>query len=175
MAPLEIDNPFWRFSLRVYGTPGVAAECLDLQDKLGLDVNVVLFAAWLGAIRDVALGQADLDRVEAAVKVWTADVVRPLRAVRRRLKSVPEIADPQVQALRKRVADTELFSEQVEQALLHELSGVIGHPAAATGEAVVRANVAAVLAAHGADDGAFPLPGLFAASMQARERARAAL
>jgi uncharacterized protein (TIGR02444 family) len=163
MPPLEIDNPFWRFSLRVYAAPGVAAECLDLQDRLGLDVNVVLFAAWLGAERGLQVGQADLDRIEQAVGGWSDGVVKPLRAVRQRLKQMSEIADPQVQALRKRVAGTELFSEQVEQALLYRLADDIGRPLSGPGKAASRANIAAILATRGADEAAFPLPKLLAA------------
>ena len=34
-------SPFWRFSLRIY--PAVADTCLELQDRFGVDVNVLLF------------------------------------------------------------------------------------------------------------------------------------
>jgi uncharacterized protein (TIGR02444 family) len=46
---LDTGNPFWRFSLAVYKAPGVAAECLALQETLGNDVKVLLFCAFLGA------------------------------------------------------------------------------------------------------------------------------
>jgi uncharacterized protein (TIGR02444 family) len=164
MTPLEIDNPFWQFSLQVYGAPGVAAECLELQDRLGLDVNIVLFAVWLGATRGIVLEQADLDRIEQAVAEWTVAVVRPLRVVRQTLKAMPEIADPEVQALRKRVADTELRSEQIEQALLYRLAGDLARPTAVPDESAARANVAAILGRRGADADVFPLGKLLAAS-----------
>jgi uncharacterized protein (TIGR02444 family) len=166
MAPLEIDNSFWKFSLRVYGSPGVAAECLELQDKHGFDVNVVLFAAWLGASRGIVLEQADLDRIEQAVADWTALVVRPLRAVRQTLKMMPEIADPDVQALRKQVADTELRSEQIEQALLYRLADGFGQPSAAPGDRAARANVVTIFGRRGVDAAAFPLSKLIAASSE---------
>lgn len=164
MVALEIDNPFWQFSLRVYGSPGVAAECLELQDRLGLDVNVVLFAAWLGASRGIVLDQADLDRIEQMVSDWTAAVVRPLRTVRQTLKVMPVISDPEVQALRKRVADTELRAEQIEQAQLYRLSDSFGEPSPAPDGSAARANVAVILGLRGADAGAFPLRKLLAAS-----------
>jgi uncharacterized protein (TIGR02444 family) len=167
MIPLEIDNPFWQFSLRVYGTPGVAEECLDVQDKLGIDVNVLLYAAWLGAIRGVTLQEADLLRIEEAVSPWSANVVQPLRAVRRGMKTMPETADLQVQVLRKRVADAELFSEQVEQALLFRLAESIGRSGEISDQ-TARGNVVSVLVRHGADDAAFPLRNLLAASGAAR-------
>jgi uncharacterized protein (TIGR02444 family) len=37
------DDPFWRFSLDLYGRPGVAPACLALQDEAGADVNLVLY------------------------------------------------------------------------------------------------------------------------------------
>lgn len=162
MPPLEIDNPFWQFSLRVYGAPGVAAECLDLQDKRGLDINVVLFAAWLGAERGVQLDASDINRIGQAVANWSDSVVRPLRAVRQGLKLMPEIAWSEVQALRKRVADTELFSEQIEQAQLYRLATDFGRPSSQPADAA-RRNVAAVLATCAADETAFPLKNLLAA------------
>jgi uncharacterized protein (TIGR02444 family) len=163
MQPLEIDNPFWQFSLRVYGEPGVAEECLAVQDKLGADINVVLYAVWLGARRGIVLEQGDLARIDEVVAAWSANVVQSLREVRRDMKTMPEAADLQVQALRKRVADSELFSEQIEQALLFQLATSIGRAAAAS-DATARGNVLSVLARHGADATAFPLQKLLAAA-----------
>ncbi|MFN3348947.1 TIGR02444 family protein [Pseudorhodoplanes sp.] len=161
MAALETDNPFWRFSLRVYAEPGVAEECLAAQDNLGVDVNVLLFAAWLGTERGIALDRTGLARVEAAVAGWADDIVTPLRAVRRRLKQMPEIEEPQVQALRKRIAQIELSAEQIEQALLYRLSdefGCASGSVAATGK-----NVAVVVAARSADPAQFQFCALLAA------------
>lgn len=166
--PLEIDNPFWRFSLRVYGAPGVSGECLELQDKLGADVNVILYAAWLGAVRGIVLREDDLARIEEAVEIWSANVVQPLRKVRRGIAAMPEAADPQLQVLRKKVADTELFSEQIEQALLFQLTESFGKSAGDARSAAQR-NMLTVLARYNGDDAAFPLRKLIAASHAAPE------
>ena len=168
MAPLEIDNPFWRFSLRVYATPGVAEECLEVQDAVGVDVNVKLYAAWLGVTRGVALEDADLRRIDAAVAAWSAGVVQPLRSVRRGLKQSPDISDVEVQALRNRVASVELLSEQVEQAMLYRLADQTGRRLAEP-EAALRGNVAAVLASRGTQAAVFPLHKLLAAAGAAGE------
>src|SRR5690606_306589 len=116
-------------SLRVYAAPGVAEECLEVQDKLGIDVNVMLYAAWLGATRGIAFEQADMQRIDAAVGAWSSGVVQPLREVRRKLRRLPEISERNVQSLRKQVANVELFSEQLEQAMLYRLADDIGRPA----------------------------------------------
>jgi uncharacterized protein (TIGR02444 family) len=113
--PLQLDNAFWRFSLAVYGAPGVAAECLALQEALEIDVNLLLFYAWLGAARRVSLTAGDIERARLLVQSWHAEAVRPLRSVRRRLKS---FSSPESEALRTRVKAIELDAEQVEQAML---------------------------------------------------------
>ena len=72
-----------------------------------------------------------------------------------------------MQALRKRVAETELVSEQLEQALLYRLADDLGRSAAAS-VATAADNIAAVLGARGVDAGALPLHKLLAASDAAR-------
>lgn len=109
------DNPFWKFSLAVYLSPGVGDECLAVQEAHGVDVNVLLFCAWLAHARKVALTQQDIDAIRGEVGVWHDSAVKPLRGVRRYMKNVP---GGDVAALRTRVKAAELEAEQVEQAML---------------------------------------------------------
>lgn len=113
------DNPFWDFSLTVYVRPGVADACLALQDRLGLDVNLLLFCCWTGS-QNQPLDSVEMARLMAAVGEWQRSVVAPLRAVRRRLKQLPGGASGQAGALRQAVKDCELAAEHVEQAMLHD-------------------------------------------------------
>lgn len=112
---------FWSFSLQVYGKPGIAEACIALQDGLGLDVNLLLYCCWHGrACRK--LDEAGLRRAIGAMEGWQREVVKPLRAVRRRLKSgVPPITAGECQALRRKVGDLELESERIAQAALEAL------------------------------------------------------
>jgi uncharacterized protein (TIGR02444 family) len=114
-AELEFDNEFWRFSLRVYATPGVADECLVLQEMFEIDINLLLFCAWLGASRRVVLTQSDIDRADVAVRDWRERVVQPLRGIRQTLKS---ICGDRV-GFRPKVKVIELEAEQMEQAMLY--------------------------------------------------------
>ena len=41
------DNPFWDFSINFYGRDGVEERLLLLQEKLHVDVNLVLTAVGL--------------------------------------------------------------------------------------------------------------------------------
>jgi uncharacterized protein (TIGR02444 family) len=111
---LQAENPLWTFSLVVYAEAGVQQECLALQERLALDVNLLLLCAYAG-VRGVTLSGNDVAAAAGAVAGWHRDVVRPLRAARRALKSV--VRDDAA-ALRAEVKAAELTSEQIEQALL---------------------------------------------------------
>ena len=71
---------FWSFSLAVYGNHAVAAACIALQDRCGLDVNLLLFALFAGS-RGRTLSRTDYERVESAVAPWRENVVWPLREI----------------------------------------------------------------------------------------------
>jgi uncharacterized protein (TIGR02444 family) len=143
---LQCDNPFWRFSLAVYAAPGVAPECLALQDTRGIDVNMLLFCAWLGSLRVVLTGE-DLAAVEATVRSWREQVVQPLRGVRRDIKARPDAVQVDIAALRKDVAALELRAEQIEQAMLYAMAAHLNAPAATmTVAEAIRRNVSLLLA-----------------------------
>ena len=119
MTATAESNPFWMFSLAVYESPGVAAECLALQDKLGIDVNMLLFCAYLGAVERTILSSDQINDIQHVIQEWHEGVVRPLRAARRHLKIFDEQAhDAKIAALRIAAKTAELESERVEQCLL---------------------------------------------------------
>jgi uncharacterized protein (TIGR02444 family) len=111
-----LDTPLWAFALAVYGGDGVADECLDLQERLGLDVNILLFAAFIGAVEAVQLESQDITAASAAVADWQSEIVRPLRQVRRALKPMS------AEGLRAQVKVAELEAEKIELAMLWQWS-----------------------------------------------------
>jgi len=112
---------FWAFSLALYGKPGVAPALLGLQDRLGLDVNLLLFCCWAGAEGRV-LSLADVAAVEATTQAWQAEIIRPLRALRRRLKSgFAALPADSVEAFRRRLGDLEIEGERSAQAAMAPL------------------------------------------------------
>lgn len=119
-------NPFWSFSLRVYRRPGVAPACLALQDRLGLDVNVLLLCLWAAA-RGWRLRPRTMAAAVELSQMWSTTVVRPLRGVRRALKPMDK---PGLRAL---VARVELAAEKLEQAMLHDIA-MAAPPAQASAE-----------------------------------------
>jgi uncharacterized protein (TIGR02444 family) len=82
----DAGDAFWRFSLVFYGRPGVSPACIALQDRHGCDVNIVLFACWVGLTGRGRLGAAELVRAQAASEPWRRGVIEPLRQARRALK-----------------------------------------------------------------------------------------
>ena len=90
----------WRFSLAFYDRPGVPEALIALQDRAGLDVNLILFALWLGVSGRCRLSRAGLATAERAARPIRAEIVEPLRALRRRLKGDP---DADIQRLREGV------------------------------------------------------------------------
>ena len=132
---------FWRFSLSFYARPGVAPALIALQDRAGRDVNLILYALWLGIARGCALDAAGLIAAEAAAAPLRDAVVAELRALRRRLRPDP---DPDIQALRRRIQALEIAAERSVQ---YRLAGALppcGEPAGDRA-AVAAANVAAYL------------------------------
>jgi uncharacterized protein (TIGR02444 family) len=111
----EAPQNFWNFSLGLYGRPGVAPALLALQDALGLDVNMLVFCCW-AASRGRTLTPVDLDAVEAVAEPWQTEVVRPLRALRRRLKGgFPPLPPDRVETYRKGFSDLEIEGEHIAQ------------------------------------------------------------
>ena len=110
---------FWRFSLALYGKPGVSQAAIRLQDRHGLDVNLLLLCCFVGAGGQGALTRAELAQADRAVRRWRQEVVQPLRAVRRALKLPPLAAgDTADGTLRCRILQAELCGEARAQALL---------------------------------------------------------
>jgi len=58
---------FWRFSLAFYARPGMADALIALQDRAGLDVNLMLFALWRGALHGQRLHASEMRAAEAPV------------------------------------------------------------------------------------------------------------
>ena len=132
-------HPFWDYSLRFYADPETQAACLDLQDRLGADVNIVLYALYR-ASRGDQLDLGGLRQADQAVSAWRDDVVRPLRQVRRALK-------PHTHALsaadQSRVHDgikkLELEAEQAQQ---YHLEGLAIAATTMSKDMAARANIA---------------------------------
>ena len=66
----------WTFTVGMYGRSGVAKLCLELQDRCGLDVNMLLFMFFLG---QKGLAPHSISSLEDAVCDWRDNAIIPLR------------------------------------------------------------------------------------------------
>jgi uncharacterized protein (TIGR02444 family) len=138
-SPVEMESPLWRFSLAVYRGAGVQEECLGVQERFGVDVNLLMLCAYAGAVEGAVLSPSDVADALEASGAWHGNVVKELRQVRRTLKPWGAGAhDPEkwapvfgkdhapskspfgnvVEALRTKVKGAELEAEQIEQAMM---------------------------------------------------------
>ena len=106
---------FWRFSLAVYGKPGVAPACLLLQDQFGRDINLALYCCWLGASGRGRLTRDALASADAVIAPWRHQVVENFRAARRAIKEAALAGTDTLYAKAKAV---ELEAERALQARL---------------------------------------------------------
>ncbi|MFT4823939.1 MAG: hypothetical protein ACI9DH_001052 [Halioglobus sp.] len=109
-----MSNEFWKYSLSTYEIEGLAQAALSVQDEMGLDINLILYASWLASC-GLMLTTIHLEGLDSHIGRWQHEVVIPLRAIRRQLKSFSD-----VDLLRDRVKDIELESEKHQQQVMWE-------------------------------------------------------
>jgi uncharacterized protein (TIGR02444 family) len=136
---------FWRFSLALYSRPGVAEALIRVQDRAARDVNVILFGLWLGARQGRRLATGELAGAEAAIAPIAGAAVAPLRRLRRQLKAAVN-PDPDIEALRRRIAGLEIAAERrVQYRLAVQLSSTSGAEPEGDRFAAAQANLALYL------------------------------
>lgn len=107
----------WNFAVTRYGEPGQAQQLLKLQDEQGLDVVLHLFRQYAQERLGRRLDAQALAEAEAALAPWRAQVIAPMRALRRVLKETGRFAPvsgSEAAALRKQLAEAELQAERAQ-------------------------------------------------------------
>ncbi len=119
LPPCEL----WDFAIKLYNEKHVSDACLALQDRLGIDVNLLLFCNWVAASGREGLSRQEVEEAINASAQWQSNVVLPLRSLRRYLKSPKDQIDARLAGdLRRVVADSELYSERLELQMLGKLT-----------------------------------------------------
>lgn len=109
-------HPFWIFSLDVYRQKGIKEACLTLQDRCGININILLFCCWMAASGLGRLSRDELFVVMSAIQKWHGDITLGLRKLRVTLSK--KNTKESLKSLRKAVLADELLAEQVEQMIL---------------------------------------------------------
>ncbi|WP_416898557.1 MAG: TIGR02444 family protein [Minwuia sp.] len=114
-------NDLWDFATRLYARGRAKDACLSLQDRNGLDVNVVLFCCWVASSGRGTFRSGELEAALEAVNRWRGHVIQVLRDLRHELKDgVPPAPKPLSDDLRRVVVECELHAEHVEVLMLHK-------------------------------------------------------
>lgn len=121
-------NPLWEFSLWAYGLQGVDKALLSLQDRMGADVNMVLFCVWLayrgGSASDLTENMSNALKLS---REWQVAMVAPIRKCRENLKVLIEGSGmsgetkAQMEGLRERIKANEIDLEALQIVALHGL------------------------------------------------------
>jgi uncharacterized protein (TIGR02444 family) len=113
------SHPFWDFALPLHETKGVGEAVIAMQDRHGVNVNVMLLSCWVGATGRGRLGEGGVRKAIEAAEVWNRDVVQPLRNVRRVMRpGIPPIDKAISDSLRRRILDIEIDCERAEIVML---------------------------------------------------------
>lgn len=150
VEPLAARVTLRQFALAVHEDDGVADACVSLQDRFDLDVNVLLLAAYVGAVRRQTVTAEQLAAARALIDSWRDEVVRPLRGVRRRLKTGPAPApNPQTDEMRGKVAKAEIAAELIELEVLGSwVEGLDGPPGPQSSAELVTAGMEVAVRAY---------------------------
>ncbi|MFZ2870491.1 MAG: TIGR02444 family protein [Zavarzinia sp.] len=100
---------FWRWSIACYDRPGIAAFCLDLQDRQGRDVNLALLLLFLADQGFRPLTAAEIGAIDRAATPFRQWALLPARARRRALKAA---GGPNYEAAKAAELDLERESQR---------------------------------------------------------------
>lgn len=114
------DNAFWDFSIEVYAGKSVSEACLALQDRHGLDINILLFCCF-AASKARTLTREELGQIMTAVAPWRREVIGPLRQMRRWLTTQDCAPMDQANAIRSVIKMQELEAERIEQLMFLDI------------------------------------------------------
>lgn len=133
MSATQETPGFWDWSLQIYGEDDVSRACLILQDRHGLDINMVLWCVWAVSAGYGIIDDDTLAGGHAFATDWNARITSALRGVRRNLRPAPAGTPIEwAESLRANTLEVELDAERVEQDFLQALLDGLQDPSEAT-------------------------------------------
>ncbi|MDF1721281.1 MAG: TIGR02444 family protein [Minwuia sp.] len=113
-------NELWDYATRVYGRGRAQEACLAMQDRHGLDVNVLMFCCWVASSGRGRFRDGELEHALQAVDRWHDHVIGNLHQLKLFLKGgVAPAPKTLSDDLRRVVVESELHAEHVEVLMLH--------------------------------------------------------
>jgi uncharacterized protein (TIGR02444 family) len=116
----------WDFVVELYAKPGVSQACLELQDRLGVDVSFLLTILFYAKHHGIDFSVEQIASLDRSISAWRDEVIVPLRRLRRRVKGADLLNFPTEEFYRRIKAD-ELQAEQIEiNAVARQLEQISG-------------------------------------------------
>ncbi len=115
------DDDFWHYALQLYKQPGVSKQCLILQDKYGLNINLVLLCCFLGSTKTTIKKTLPALSNDPLLQQWQSQSTEAIRSVRRRVKDTFEGVAGQPNFYQQLLA-VELSAEKIEQSLMLDIA-----------------------------------------------------
>lgn len=108
----------WNHAVGLYRGAGVEAACLELQNRAGAEVAVLLYACWRWRLGRPAHAD-ELYQAHRDLDGLRERVLRPLRALRADWKQIPEaVPDASLRDLRASLLEVELQAERIAMGIL---------------------------------------------------------
>src|SRR5258707_5884873 len=76
-----LDAVSWAFALEIYEQPRVAESCLALQAEAGVDIIILLFAAFAAVRHHVLFEPSDLAEIDSICSAWRGQIRPPVPGV----------------------------------------------------------------------------------------------
>ena len=109
------ENPLWKFAVEIYSREDVSEILLYAQDQFSIDVNMILYSAWL-ACENRSLSTRNVSEVENLVAAWRREVVLPIRCLRKSFRSIVG-AD----LIREEVKKAEILAEMEQLKMMYNI------------------------------------------------------
>jgi uncharacterized protein (TIGR02444 family) len=139
-AQIELEAESWAFALAIYARPGVAESCLALQNEAGVDVMLLLTAAFAAVKHRHLLTPAQIEALDDACRPWREQIVWRLRAIRTELKTGVRPAPTEAtEPFRSKIKALELEAEKLENRILAEYLPLVPPAPIAVGPEQLRA------------------------------------
>jgi uncharacterized protein (TIGR02444 family) len=102
----------WDFVVELYAKPGVSQACLELQDRLGVDVSFLLTVLFYARHRSINLSMEEIASLDRSISAWRDQVLIPLRRLRRSVKA-SDLLNSSTEEFYRRIKADELLAEQL--------------------------------------------------------------
>jgi uncharacterized protein (TIGR02444 family) len=112
-------RPFCTFIKQIQAQPLVNNALLSLQQRLQLNINVLLFCCWVAERGLKPLNKTELRNILAIISPWHNQIVLALKKLRKHLQQ--QVSKPTLYKISKLIIAKEKMANQIEQMILSDI------------------------------------------------------